>query len=80
MSLICGRLYTRVDNETIEPPNQLILYVVLVQSWCNWDGKDGLYALNRQFLVNSNERMDGFIPTERMFIFPVQFEVRLLID
>jgi len=33
-----------------------------VQLWCNWDGKDGDYALYGQIVVNSIERMDGNFP------------------
>ena len=33
-----------------------------MQLWCNWDGKDGLCALDGQIVVNSIERMDGNYP------------------
>ena len=31
-----------------------------MQCGCNWDGKDGLYALDGQIVVNSIESMDGY--------------------
>ncbi|HDD62760.1 MAG TPA: hypothetical protein ENF22_09575 [Chloroflexi bacterium] len=33
-----------------------------VQSWCKRDGKDGIYAQCGQIVVNSIERMGGYIP------------------
>ena len=33
-----------------------------MQLWCNWDGSGGFCALDRQLLVHSIERMDGFYP------------------
>ena len=38
------------------------LGVVLVQLWCNWDGKDGNYGRNGQIVVNSIERMGVVFP------------------
>ena len=34
----------------------------MVQSWCNWHGRDGIYALGGQFGLYPIERIDGIFP------------------
>ena len=64
LCLIRERFWTRIDNEKIKPPNQLVLFggYSLVQFWCNWHGKDGFCALDGLNLAFSIERMDCIFP------------------
>ena len=46
----------------VAKPVVLCFGAVWVQLWCNWHGKDGIYALDGQIVVNSIERMDSIFP------------------
>jgi hypothetical protein len=46
------------------------LGAVLVQSWCNWHGKDGFCALYGQIDIISKERMDIIFPQIQDLLFP----------
>lgn len=61
------RIGDNADLLETEPPNQLIWLIILVQVWCNQDGKDGISALNGLLFVHPIERMDVFYPHGRDF-------------
>jgi len=46
----------------VAKPVVLCFGAVWVQLWCNWHGKDGIYALDGQIVVNSIERIDAIFP------------------